>query len=42
MTLPVPTERFVRLFALGSPLWLILLAFPAGWVAQKSVLLRSA
>ena len=28
----VPTMRLVRLIALGSPLWLLWLAFPLGWL----------
>jgi uncharacterized protein (DUF58 family) len=35
----VPTIRFVRLIALGSPLWLLSFAFPAGWVAGAAYLL---
>ena len=39
----VPTARLVRWIALGSPLWLIALAIPAGWLvgAAYMVLLAS-
>ena len=35
----VPTARFVRWIALGSPLWLIALAHPAGWIVGAAYLM---
>ena len=35
----VPTIRLVRCIVLGSPLWLLSLAFPAGWLAAVAYLL---
>ena len=34
----VPRLRLVQLVALGAPLWLISLAFPAGWAVGASYL----
>ena len=34
----VPTFRLIQLIALGSPLWLLALAFPAGWVVGVAYL----
>jgi len=35
----VPTARLIRWIALGSPLWLIALAHPAGWIIAAAYLL---
>src|SRR6185369_13366055 len=37
-SLMVPTFRLIQFIVLGSPLWLLGLAFPAGWVAGASYL----
>src|SRR6185369_17144128 len=34
----IPTTRLVRFIALGSPLWLVAFAFPAGWLAGVAYL----
>lgn len=34
----VPTTRLIRFIALGSPLWLLSLVFPAGWLLGVSYL----
>jgi uncharacterized protein (DUF58 family) len=38
----VPTTRLVRFIALGSPVWLLWLVFPAGWTAGLVYLLLLA
>jgi uncharacterized protein (DUF58 family) len=35
----VPTVRLVRWIALGSPLWLLALATPVGWIAGVAYML---
>jgi len=34
----VPTTRLIRFIALGSPLWLLSFALPAGWLFGTSYL----